>query len=260
MNIYSIYQDNSLRNYNYLLVCPDSREAAIIDPLEADRCLKLAQELQVNITTVINTHEHHDHIAGNTDVVNATGAKIIAHYHAPIAHVDQKVHAGDKIVVGKSIQLTVLDTPGHTFTHICLLASGNTPALFCGDTLFNAGCGNTHSGDVELLYTTFTEQLYKLADNTQVYPGHDYLENNLRFALSREPSNSVAAQWLDKAENHDPHQPLVTTLAIEKQINPFFRLESLDMIEQLRKDVPSLAAHPSDREVFIRLRELRNRW
>ena len=259
MDIYSIYQDNSLRNYNYLLVCPITHDAAIIDPLDAQKCLQLAQELNVNITTIINTHEHEDHIAGNAEVVKHTGAKIVAHYQSPIPHIDQKVKAGDIIQVGKSIQLKVLDTPGHTFCHICLVAE-TVPALFCGDTLFNAGCGNTHSGNVELLYKTFTEQLFLLSDNTKVYPGHDYLANNLRFALTREPANSHISAWLEKAEHHDPHQPLVTTLATEKLINPFFRLTMPEIITQLRKDIPALPEDPGPRDVFIGLRELRNRW
>lgn len=260
MNIYSIYQDNALRNYNYLLVCPVTHEAVVIDPLEAPRCLHLARELEAKITTIINTHEHSDHVAGNAEIVQATAAKIIAHYQAPIEHVTRRVHAGEKINVGTSIQLEVMDTPGHTFSHICLLSRTEKPALFCGDTLFNAGCGNTHSGDVEVLYKTFTEQLYHLNDATAIYPGHDYLVNNLRFALTREPSNPAIAEWLLQAERHDPHQPLVTTLAVEKQINPFFRLNSATLIQALRPDFPTLAAHPDNREIFICLRELRNRW
>jgi len=259
MNTHIIYQDNSLRNYNYLLVCPETKAAAIIDPLDADKILTLASQLNVNITTIINTHEHQDHIAGNTAVVKATGAQIIAHARAPIANVDRGVLAVDQIQVGKSIILTVLDTPGHTFSHICLLAE-KPAALFCGDTLFNAGCGNVHCGDVELLYQTFKEQLFKLTDETKVYPGHDYLANNLSFAKTREPNNREIEYWLQKAEKHDPHHPIITTIGIEKTINPFFRLSEPEIIQQLQLDFPDVKTQLSNHDVFLRLRELRNKW
>lgn len=260
MEIYSIYQDNSLRNYNYLLVCPVTREGIIIDPLDPEKILALVDKHAVTVKYIINTHEHQDHIAGNSIVAAKTGADIIAHQKAPIENVTRRVKAGDHIKVG-TIDLSVLDTPGHTLSHICLLAANeDPPALFCGDTLFNAGCGNTRSGDVELLYKTFNEQLSTLSDNTKVYPGHDYLENNLRFAKTREHENVEIDIWLKKAENHNPHQPLISTIGIEKKMNPFFRLDSKNIIEILQKDFPGIGLNPSKHDVFVCLRELRNHW
>jgi hydroxyacylglutathione hydrolase len=261
MNINILYQNNSLRNYNYILACPTTREAAVIDPLNADMCLQLAQQQNLTITTIINTHEHFDHIEGNPKIIAATGAKVIAHANASIPDITQRAYAGDIINIGSTIQLQVLDTPGHTFSHICLLSINTpTPALFSGDTLFNAGCGNCRSGNVDLMYKTFTEQLYLIADHTQVYPGHDYLANNLQFALSREPNNAEIHKWIALAEKQDPQHPLITTLAIEKQINPFFRLDSPEIIQQLHKDFASLPEKPNAYEVFVGLRELRNNW
>jgi hydroxyacylglutathione hydrolase len=87
--------------------------------------------------------------------------------------------AGDIIKVGKTAELEALDTPGHTMCHICLRSHTEQPALFSGDTMFNAGVGNCHNGgDPATLYQTFAQQLHGLPDNTLVYPGHDYLENN----------------------------------------------------------------------------------
>ena len=82
--------------------------------------------------------------------------------------------------------------------HICLRSHGDRPALFSGDTLFNAGAGNCHNGgNPEDLYATFVDQLARLPDDTQVYPGHDYIENNLRFTLAREPDNTAANAMTD---------------------------------------------------------------
>ena len=91
-------------------------------------------------------------------------------------------------------------------------AHGDRPALFSGDTLFNAGAGNCHNGgNAEDLYTTFAEQLSRLPDITRIYPGHDYIENNLKFTLAREPDNSAAAEWLPKVAGAGGEQAPVTT-------------------------------------------------
>jgi len=171
------------------------------------------------------------------------------------------VQAGDIIRVGKTVELECLDTPGHTMCHICLLSHTEQPALFSGDTLFNAGAGNTHNGgDTALLYATFAEQLSKLPDNTQVYPGHDYIENNLKFTLAREPGNAAAQALLPQVAGQDPATSVVTTLAQEKAHNTFFRLGNASIIEELRAHFPDLAEQPDPRTVFTRLRELRNKW
>ncbi len=179
-----------------------------------------------------------------------------------IEGVDRGLSAGDVIKVGRTVELLALDTPGHTMSHICLVSKTDIPALICGDTLFNAGAGNCHNGGhPSELYKTFAEQLDELPDSTLVYPGHDYIANNLGFTLDREPDNSKAAQLLDEIKrDHDPEHPLVTSLALEKEINTFFRLTSKSVIDRLRESFPNLPAQPSPQEVFVRLRELRNSW
>src|SRR5262247_609524 len=106
-----------------------------------------------------------------------------------------------------------------------------SPATFSGDTLFNAGAGNCHNGGhPQQLYETFSQQLTRLPETTRVYPGHDYLANNLRFTLDREPDNAQAANVLARYGAHDPANAHVTTLAEEKEINTFFRLRSPTVI------------------------------
>jgi len=163
--------------------------------------------------------------------------------------------------VGKSVELECLDTPGHTMSHVCLLSRTDQPALFSGDTLFNAGAGNCHNGGhPDELYDTFHSQLDKLGDDTRIYPGHDYLVNNLRFTLDREPDNETARQMLSDYENQDPDDALVTTLAQEREINTFFRLDNPSVIAGLQELYPEIGDDPDERTVFLRLRELRNRW
>ncbi|HSI52582.1 MAG TPA: hydroxyacylglutathione hydrolase [Ramlibacter sp.] len=263
MIVERIWTGNSLRNYNYLVACPDTGEALAIDPLDHEKTLATARVKGWQITQILNTHEHHDHTGGNAAVVAATGAKVIAHHKAAgaIQGVDRGVKAGDIIKVGKRIELECLDTPGHTMCHICLRSHTDQPALFSGDTLFNAGAGNVHNGgNVNDMYTTFANQIAKLPGNTLVYPGHDYLENNLKFTLSREPANEAAKAMLPQATGHDPAKAHVTTLDEEKAINTFMRLDNAGVIARLREDFPELPVQPDAKTVFTKLRELRNKW
>jgi len=134
MHIEQIWTGNAYRNFNYLLACKDTGEALAIDPLDYDKCLSKAKEKGWEITQILNTHEHGDHTGGNRAVIEATGAKLIAHENAngKIDGMDRGLKAGDVVEVGKSVELLALDTPGHTMSHICLLSKTDTPALFSG--------------------------------------------------------------------------------------------------------------------------------
>jgi hydroxyacylglutathione hydrolase len=263
MIVKRIWTGNAYRNFNYLIACPETGEALAIDPLDHEKTLATAKVKGWQITQILNTHEHHDHTGGNAAVVAATGAKVIAHFKAggSIAGMDRGVQAGDVIKVGKTVELECLDTPGHTMCHICLRSHTDQPALFSGDTLFNAGAGNVHNGgDVHAMYASFADQLAKLPDNTLLYPGHDYMENNLKFTLAREPDNAAANALLPSAIDHDPAKSVVTTLGDEKQHNTFFRLSSPSVIAHLRESFPDLPEYPDAKTVFMKLRELRNTW
>ena len=263
MIVEQIWTANAYRNFNYLIACPDSGEALAIDPLDHKKCLAAARDRGWEITQILNTHEHGDHTGGNKAMVAATGARILAHRNAKdrIPGMDQGLDAGDVVKVGRSVDLEVLDTPGHTMSHVCLLSRTDQPALFCGDTLFNAGAGNCHNGGhPNELYHTFAEQLSRLPDETLIYPGHDYIANNLRFTLDREPDNRDAETLLGDVEDQDTDRALVSTLALEKKINTFFRLQNPTVIARLREAFPDLPETPGPKEVFLKLRELRNSW
>jgi hydroxyacylglutathione hydrolase len=262
MIIERIWAANDFRNFHYLIACPETGEALAVDPLEWRRCLDAAHARGFTITQILNTHEHRDHTGGNAGLVAETGARVLAHAGAAsrIGGVDVGLARGDVIRVGRSVELECLDTPGHTLAHICLYAHTEEPALFCGDTLFNAGAGNCHGGSPELLYDTFAEQLARLPDGTRVYPGHEYLARNLGFTLDREPGNGDAAALLERSRDTAAEDAVVTTLGAEKRINAFFRLQNPAIIARLRERFPDLPEHPDARTVFVKLRELRNAW
>ena len=264
MIVEQIWTGNVYRNFHYLIACRESGEALAIDPLDHEKCLACAAENGWQITQILNTHEHRDHIGGNDAMIQATAAKLLAHRKAGprIEGIDRGLSAGDVVRVGKTVELLALDTPGHTLSHICLLSKTDTPALFSGDTLFAAGAGNcTGGGDPVELFNTFVSQLANLPDDTLIYPGHDYINHNLGFTLDREPDNECALTLRQEVmPSYNPVQPLVTTLRLEREINTFFRLTSKVIIRKLRDAFPALPVDPSRKEVFLALRELRNHW
>ncbi len=261
MKVRQLWTGNNYRNFNYLIACSETGDALAIDPLDFNLCLQTAADNNWKITQVVNTHHHGDHTGGNKGLIAATGATLLAHQNATglINGIDRGLAADDTITVGNSVSLRCLDTPGHTMSHVCLLEESGQPALFSGDTLFNAGAGNCHNGGhPEALYQTFAGLLSELPDSTKLYPGHDYLENNLRFTLDREPGNQAAHALLDKITPYDPKTPYVTTLGEEREINTFFRLSSSEVIRGLQQ--LSGADHLDEKQVFLKLRELRNDW
>ncbi len=263
MIVEQIWTGNAWRNFNYLIACEETGEALAVDPLEVDMCLAIAKDKGWEITQILNTHEHGDHISGNDGMVAATGAKILAHANAKdsIPNMEIGLGAGDVVKIGKTVELEVLDTPGHTMSHVCLLARTDDPALICGDTLFNAGAGHCKmGGHPPELYKTFADQLTKLPDETLIYPGHDYFGTNLEFTLDREPDNERAKSLLAVIADQNLDQAMVTNLGLEKEVNTFLRLNSPTVIAGLREKLPEMSDQPDEEEVFLNLRELRNDW
>lgn len=264
MRVIRHYVGNDLRNFNYLVGSDFTREAIVIDPLDAEAMLGIADENGWSIKLIINTHEHHDHIGGNPIIRQATGAKVCAHEKLVgiIPFVDVALRNGSFIELG-DIRLRVLLTPGHTAAHICLLSiptdMGESACLFSGDTLFNAAAGNCRNGgDVLDLYHTFDEVLSRLDDSTLLYPGHDYLLNNIRFALDCEPGNLHAEAMESRVSKlAGPIMPVIT-LGEERLYNPFLRLSSQRILQRLRNTYPDMSTNA--RDIFIALRRSRDNW
>ena len=263
MIVEQIWTNNSYRNFNYLIACDETGEAVAIDPLDYDKCYTIAKNNYWDITHIINTHHHQDHTGGNEALISKTNAKLLAHKNAKklIAGIDIGLSAGQIIKIGKSIELEVLDTPGHTMSHVCLLSRSNKLCLFSGDTLFNAGVGNCHNGgNANSLYETYRDILFNLDDKTLLYPGHDYIENNINFTIHLEPNNQYALDLLKQVSNQNPNNAFTSSIGIEKKINTFFRLENQSIIKNLISTKPDLKKQINKKNVFLALRELRNKW
>ncbi len=257
VKVHQIYTHNSYRNFNYIIEY-DNNKAIVIDPFDAGQILKFLEEKNLKLIHIINTHEHFDHTAGNDSLKSKTGAIILAHHNAKgkIHRVDRFLNKADKIELSDNSYLEVMDTPGHTFAHLCLklVTENKVVAVFTGDTLFNAGVGNCHNGgEASVLGDTIREQFENLDDGVLVYPGHEYLENNCNFTLNYEKDNTFAREIIQEY-----HKLLkegiyyVSTIGVEKKINLFLRCEKDSVKDSLKIN--------DKNELFLKLRELRNSW
>lgn len=160
--------------YTYLLGCPVTREAALIDPVleTVERDLAALAELGLDLRYTIETHIHADHITGAARLRQATGCKAAVPAASGAQHVDLEVREGEPIMIG-TLRIDPLHTPGHTADHHAYLAGDR---LFTGDALLIDGCGRTdfQGGDAATLYRSIHEKMFVLSAETLVYPGHDY--------------------------------------------------------------------------------------
>ncbi len=259
MKIHQNYTHSPLRNFSYFIEL-DDKSVYIIDPWDSKQIISFVEENKLKPKAIINTHEHWDHTQGNQELVNTYNCEVWAHVDGKgkIPSQSRYLKPNELIDLDRNTSIEVINTPGHSEAHLCFLVLVNKQAycLFSGDILFNAGVGNCHNGgNVVDLFDTISTKISPLQDTIIVYPGHDYLENNLNFTLDREPSNTYAVTWLKKYLSCDlTKKPLVTTLGDERKINTFFRLEK----SEIRANLPNKPNNNKD--TFIALRSLRNKW
>jgi len=263
MKIHQIYTYNELRNFTYIIELSD-KSAIVIDPWDDVETNQQLDAKSLSLKAIINTHEHWDHIRGNQALIDEHHCEVWAHKNGlgKIPGLSRPLETGELIDIDENHQILVLDTPGHTFAHLCFIVKENSvnKAVFTGDTLFNAGVGHCRDGDVDLLYKTISQKFQTLDDDIKVYPGHDYLENNLRFTLSFEPNNQQAKEWLInvQAESYVPGT-IQTKIGDEKSFNTFMRLDNSEIINNLTLN--NLTQNePTPKQVFLALRSLRDNW
>lgn len=219
-------------NYIYLLSC--GQGTAAVDPGNAQAvsaCLGSRQ-----LTAVLATHHHSDHTAGIGFLKKQTGCLVIGPAGEHIPCLDKPVQDGDIFHLGP-FTVRCIGTPGHTAAGICyLITAESPPLLFTGDTLFVCGCGRVLETDMETMYHSL-QKLKALPDEALVYPGHEYTEENIRFALAVEPDSRPLQQKLKAVcrlrRQHLPSVPSV--LGEEKRLNPFLRAASRQEFARLRK-------------------------
>lgn len=241
-------------NDNYIWLLQAVEQTVCVDPGEAAPVLAYLQQHGLSLHSILITHHHRDHIGGVADLQEAF-PDVVVYGPEDIACVRHVVQEGDVLDI-LNAQAQVWEVPGHTHNHIAyLLRTSNnaTQHVFCGDTLFSAGCGRVFCGTIEQLQHSLA-RFQSLPDDTLFYPAHEYTASNLRFALSVEPDNQAAIAALAVA-TETPTLPV--TLAHEKAINPFFRLHSEQIQQQVAMQGMSIV---NDGAVFASLRQLKNQF
>ena len=208
-------------NYIWLLQDTAKRRCAVVDPGDAAPVQAwLAANPGWVLEDILITHHHHDHVGGVEALKHATGARVCGPAQERIPARDLALDDGDQVKV-LGLDFDIIAVPGHTLGHIAYYSA---PLLFCGDTLFAAGCGRLFEGTPEQMHQSLS-RLAALPTETRVYCTHEYTLSNLRFAKAVEPENlHVAQRFADVTRLRDEDRiSLPSTIGLERLTNPFLR-------------------------------------
>ncbi|WP_147173030.1 hydroxyacylglutathione hydrolase [Pseudomonas sp. SJZ079] len=239
-------------NYIWLLQDLERRRCAVVDPGDAAPVQAwLAAHPDWQLSDILITHHHHDHVGGVEQLKTATGARVLGPAKENIPARDLALGEGDRVeVLGHAFR--VIEVPGHTLGHIAYYQA-EQHWLFCGDTLFAAGCGRLFEGTAEQMHDSLS-RLAALPGQTLIYCTHEYTLSNLRFAQAVEPHNPQVAQRLAEvsAWREAGQISLPSNLALEHATNPFLRSAETSIKEKI--DQRDGAKNRSPSGVFAGLR------
>lgn len=211
-------------NYIWLLKNKASNHIAIVDPGESEPVLQKIESESLIPVAILITHHHWDHVNGIADITAKYDIPVYTPKTESVSGSTHAVSEGDTVVLDElDLTLNILDVPGHTSGPVAYYSD---EIVFSGDTLFAAGCGRLFEGTPAQMHTSLSK-FKALADDTLIYCGHEYTVANLQFAATVEPENKVIKERLADAQKlRKKGQPTVpSTLAIEKQTNPFLRCD-----------------------------------
>lgn len=238
---------------NYIYLIHGNGQAIVVDPAEPAPVQAELKQRGLQLTHILNTHHHLDHIAGNEPLKAESACQLLAPDDTRISSIDQVLKGDTEVQVGP-LKFQVIFVPGHTSTHIALYEK-EQGWLFCGDSLFCGGCGRLFEGSAEEMWTSL-QKLMALPDDTKVYCGHEYTLSNLQFALTVDPDNVELQQRLAKvSELRQKGLPTIpSTIGEEKKTNPFLRVQD----KAIRTRLNMLDA--TDVEVFARIRQMKDEF
>jgi hydroxyacylglutathione hydrolase len=245
-------------NYIWLIESPRAQGRVVaVDPGDAKPVIAELQRLDLSLAAILLTHHHPDHIGGVAELLRHAAVPVIGPEDARIAQRTLTVHDGERCELQDlGLSFEILEVPGHTVSHIAFWGHG---ALFCGDTLFSAGCGRMFEGTPTQMNASLN-RLRRLPPDTRMYCGHEYTAANLRFALTVDPANSAALEYQDRVAGlragGSPSLP--STLALEIQVNPFLRCDDPVVVRAAENHVGKTLQEPA--AVFGALRAWKDQF
>jgi hydroxyacylglutathione hydrolase len=212
-------------NYVWLIESPNlPSEVVAVDPGEAPPVVAELKRRNLRLAAILLTHHHSDHIGGVPELLRLGEVPVIGPDDERISTRTRTVRNQERCELSNlGLGFEILHVPGHTVSHVAFWGHG---ALFCGDTLFSAGCGRMFEGTPEQMNASLN-RLRDLPPETQMFCGHEYTAANLRFALTVEPTNNAALEYQESVQRiraaGEPSLP--STLSLEIRVNPFLRCD-----------------------------------
>jgi len=242
---------------NYIWLISTNEGSIIVDPGESKKIIKSIDENKIDLKAILITHHHFDHTNGLQDLLNIGNFDVFGPVNN-INGINKKVCESDKFsIIG--IDFEVIGLPGHTLDHIGFYSFNNgNPILFCGDTLFAAGCGRVFEGTYEQMFKAL-KKISKLPKNTKIYCGHEYTLSNIKFALEVDPNNiKIQDEYKHVNELMKSDKPsLPTTIEKELNINPFLRCDNLDIQKNI---IERFNVGNSEFEIFTAIRKWKDNF
>ncbi|TVQ28766.1 MAG: hydroxyacylglutathione hydrolase [Wenzhouxiangella sp.] len=229
---------------NYIWALHNGRDCVLVDPGSSAEPMAFLQSHGLTLCALLLTHHHHDHIGGADDILARHPVPVWGPVDPRIPQVNRPVSEGDQALVPElELQLDVLETPGHTTTHIVF---HNDEMLLAGDTLFSIGCGRLFEGTPAQMQASL-DKLAALPDQVKVYCAHEYTLDNCRFALAVEPDNPALQARAEQAGQlrKSSHITLPSTLGEERAANPFLRTREADVIDAANRREPGTGQDPA---------------
>lgn len=220
-------------NYIWIIQSESNNKAWVVDPGESNKVISYFKDNNLSLAGILVTHHHQDHTAGILDILKQLGkAPVISNANGPYKHVTQHVNEGVTLIIADE-PFQVLATPGHSHEHISFY---NPKALFCGDVLFTAGCGKAWCQSSKVMAESLLK-IKELNDDCLIFCGHEYTNDNIRFAAIAEPDNEDIKRRKEiVAFKTDMGIPCVPEkLSVEKKTNPFLRFNTTKLKQTLLK-------------------------
>lgn len=252
---------------NYIWLLSANNHAVVVDPGDAQPILAYLSEHSLELSAILITHHHNDHIGGIRQLKHHYPEAVCYGPNNPkIKGIDRTLVDGDKLSL-KDIdaEFTVMYVPGHTLDHLAYVDDHH---LFCGDTLFSGGCGRMFEGTPAQFHASLS-MLGELPAHIKVYCAHEYTEANLAFALSIEPKNQTLQDYAEQVKQKRTHQTITlpSTIEREKAINPFLRCHTTSIQaavfgkqSELNTSLAALTSEQKAIEAFATLRKRKDNF